>query len=328
MRKTVIGIISAVVLVALFLVLCTFRARPYEMVVVVRFGAIVPTPGRIAYNWYLCYPTDKVVRLDSRLHVYPSDLIEMPMSGEPINVRTFTAWRIKDPALFYRKFEDNDTEATKFLNNEVRAATQDVLARHKFDQIFNASAAATAPTDDHGSAGVQTKQIEEEIMARVNTNMRPSVTKDGEHHDGVGMEVVEVGFSRFAFALSASEKIYTRMSAERERLAQRYIDEGKTEAAKIAADGDAQAAVIVGQAKRQAEVIKSQAEKEALDIIAEMQEKPYAKDLYEFWRSLELFKSAIKPGTVMILTAADPILRGFHGPTLVPPPPATQPGTP
>ena len=75
-----------------------------------------------------------------------------------------------------------------------------------------------------------------------------------------GMEVTEIGFSRFSFAPNASERIYQRMSAERVRLAQHFIDEGRTAESEIKADGARQAAVIVGQAKRKAEEIKAEAE--------------------------------------------------------------------
>jgi membrane protease subunit HflC len=324
MRRIVIGIITTIVVLALFLVLCTFRARKYEVVLLDRFGTIITNPSPIAYNWYLCFPTDKVVRLDTRLHVYPSGLDELTMNGETIAVRTFAAWHITNATAFYRKFSGSDTDAQGFIHTEVVGKTREVLASRKFDEIFNAGAPATEPgaaTEAVAGAAsqpaggvVHTQEIENEITKRVNADLA-----------AYGMKATEIGFSRFAFATYASGKIYDRMSAERQRLAQRFIDEGNTQATQIRAEGSAQAVVIVGQAKRQAEEIKAQAENEALNIIADMQQKPYAKDLYEFWRSLELFKAAITKNTVLILTANDSIMKGGFGTPALLPPPATMP---
>ena len=42
MKRVVIGIFSAVVLFILFVVLCTFVQRPYEEVLLDRFGTLIP----------------------------------------------------------------------------------------------------------------------------------------------------------------------------------------------------------------------------------------------------------------------------------------------
>ena len=76
MRRVMLGVIGFLVLAVLFIVLCTFVKRPYERVLLLRFGSLVEEPGqaRICYNWYLKFPTDSVVRFDTRLHLYTGPL--------------------------------------------------------------------------------------------------------------------------------------------------------------------------------------------------------------------------------------------------------------
>src|ERR1043165_9150785 len=100
MKRAVLGIFAAVVLLILFVVLCTFVRRPYERVLIDRFGTLIDPgqKGTIAYNWYFKLPTDSLVRVDTRLHMEPLPFIEYTTQlNEPISVRAFIVWRITDP---------------------------------------------------------------------------------------------------------------------------------------------------------------------------------------------------------------------------------------
>src|SRR5215218_6587609 len=106
MRRLVISIVTAVVLLVLFIVLFTFVRRPYETVLLDRFGNLIPESQqvRLAYNWYLKMPSDGVVRVDQRLHLYQGALQEViTQRAEPIGVQTYAAWRIIDPVKFYKQ---------------------------------------------------------------------------------------------------------------------------------------------------------------------------------------------------------------------------------
>src|SRR5579862_2331637 len=100
MRRLIIGIFSAIVLAILFVVLCTFVRRPYEQVLLDRFGNLIGENQqvRLMYHWYFKMPTDSVVRIDNRLHLYTGPLQQVATKKhEPISVRTFAAWHIVDP---------------------------------------------------------------------------------------------------------------------------------------------------------------------------------------------------------------------------------------
>jgi len=319
MRRIILSIFSVLVVMTLFLVLCTFRVRPYEIVLINRFGTIIESPNNIAYGWCLCYPTDRLVRLDKRLHVYQSNLEEMQMSGETISVRVFAAWQIQPgkASVFNKRFQGSDEKAQGQLATQILGATNAIMARHHMDEIFNAAAAASGPAASAPASAAQTEQIEKEITDRVNADLLKADT---------GMQVAEIGFSRLAFPPMASEKIYARMSTERQGKAQRFINEGSTRSTEITAAADAKYEIDVNQAKREAEQIKAEADHKALQIIASMQQTPEARELYSDWKSLEIFKTSVNKGTVLVLTADDPIMRFLRPLNIIPQqaPPAPQ----
>src|SRR5437868_852912 len=119
MRRVVLGLFTAVVLLILFLVLFTYVRRPYERVLLERFGALIPEEQqtRIWHNMYLCYPTDKLVRVDTRLHLKTLPLVQISFSGkEPVAVKAFVVWRIVDPVAFRKSAGGNDEEVEKAID--------------------------------------------------------------------------------------------------------------------------------------------------------------------------------------------------------------------
>ena len=118
MKRVVIGIFSAVVLFILFVVLCTFVQRPYEEVLLDRFGTLIPQSqqARIMYNWYFKLPFDSVIRVDKRLHLKTLPLKEfVTAKSDPLNVRTFAVWRIVNPVAFRQKASGSDERTEQIM---------------------------------------------------------------------------------------------------------------------------------------------------------------------------------------------------------------------
>lgn len=286
MRRISIIILSFVVLLVLFFTLCTFKERPYEKVVLDRFGRVIESPVRIAYGWYLCLPTDKVVRLDTRLHLYQSSMRQIATRNkEPIAVKVFAAWQISEPSLFYRSFKGSDIDAQAFIDGKITSVVANLISNHELVQVFN--------TDE---SKVVTGQMESAVTESVNSQVADQ-----------GLHVAQVGFSRMAFPPSVARSTYERMTAERMRNAAIYRSEGDSEATKIRAAGDSEATIIRSAADAKAAALRGEGESEAIKILAEAQTSE-ARDFYRFWRSLELFKSSLGKGTYVVLTPDDPIV--------------------
>ena len=301
MRRTSIIVLSVVTLAVLFVVLCTYTKRPYEAIVLDRFGKIVDNPTNIAYGWYLKWPTDSVVRLDTRLHLHQTMLSQVVMAGgEPISVKAFAAWRIVNPVLFYKRFQGSDEAAANQLDTKVSEQVAAVLGRHHLDELFNATTLVAATQDlsaEHAVAGGATQKMEDEITRAVSTDMAPQ-----------GIQVDKVGFSRMAFPPNVAQAVYDRMSQERETLATSYRSQGEAQATQIRALADAQAAKTKADAEQTAAQIMGEGDSDALKLLNDAQKTPDARAFYRFWREMQLLKTSIGKGTYLVLRSDDPVI--------------------
>lgn len=286
MRKFTISIILAAVVGVLFLELCTFVARPYQTVVLARFGKIIAHPTRIAYNWYLCWPTDKVVRMDMRLHLYQSENREVTTSsGDPISLRSFAVWRIVDPVLYYKSLPEGSPEVQRYLNQKIEGTVLKVMGQYSLDQLFNVDATKIKMT-----------QAEDMVGQMVNKDMQQ-----------LGLQVVKIGFSRMTFPPQNAVAVYSRMTAEREKIADKYLSQGESQSRSIEAQGEAEAAEIRSEADKKAQEIRGLGDAQAYAILTSSQNTPQARAFYRFWKSLELFKTSMGQSTYWVLTPDNPI---------------------
>ncbi len=295
MRRVVISIFAVVVVGILFLVLCTFVRRPYEKVLLNRFGSIVDEPQqtRLAYNWYFKWPTDGLTRIDTRLEMYTSPLQEVVTAGsESISVRTYAAWRVVDPVKFYRTTGASDAKAKAIMGQKISGLVQSKLANHRLDEIFNMD-----------ESKVHTAEIESEVADEVTHGSKDPTAPDG-HTAGIedqGLEIVQIGFSRMAFPPANALYVYQRMAAERNEQAQKYKSEGDSQAMALKQQGDTEATKIKSEAVKQSEEIRGQGDRQALQILAGVQKSPSARDFYQYWKSMEFVKTSLAKNTIIVL---------------------------
>ena len=289
MRKMTIGIILVAVLAVLFLDLCTFVAKPYQTVLLNRFGKIITNPTKICYHWYLRWPTDDVIRMDNRLHLYQSNNREVSTAsgaGEPITIRTWAAWRITNPKQYYIHFPGGSTVMKNFLDNKIQGVVLSVMGNYRLHQIFN-----TDPKQ------IETPEIEHQMLTQVNAMIA--------HRWGI--KLVAIGISRMTFPPRVAEAVYNRMSREREKIASRYRNEGMSEATAIVAQGQEQATEIRSEAEKTAEELRGDGDAKAYAVLNRAQRTPAARRFYRFWKSLQLFKNSMGSSTYWVLTPNNPI---------------------
>ena len=105
-------------------------------------------------------------------------------------------------------------------------------------------------TWDRISIGRET--IRQEILAKAQAR-----TAD------LGIEILDVQFKRVNYVESVRKEVFQRMIAERDRIAARYLSEGRGEAARIAGQLDLDQKSIESEAIRKAEEIRGRADAEA-----------------------------------------------------------------
>jgi modulator of FtsH protease HflC len=330
MKKTILGIFAGIVLVTLFVVLCTFVRRPYERILIDRFGdlKVVPDKGTIAYNWYFKLPTDNIVRIDTRLHVLALPFKEFNTKNrEPLMVRAYLVWRINDPLKFRQKAGGSDEQAERLMTAQVTSLMRQDLGGHSLDEFFNS---ADPRTDE------RIRALEKGIATQATQG---DATSPGLKD--MGIEIADVGFSRIAFPVSNTEAVYQRMVAELNGQARAYQTSGKKEADIIIAEGNRKAQEIVGAAKREAGQIRGEGDARAADAIRQVSNSPAAMEFYEYWKNLDVLKSTLTKNTYFVLSTDHPFIKnlfdGLKGApasndatALSPPvliPPATRPNS-
>jgi membrane protease subunit HflC len=328
MRRVIIGLFSLVVLAILFVVLCTFVRRPYEIVLLNRFGKLIVysdqtanTNPPIMYNWYFKLPTDKTIPIDTRLHLWQTPLQQVVTKGsEPISLRTFVAWRIVDPVKFYTTTSGSDDKATAIIERKIAGLVQAKVASHGLEELFN--------TDE---SKVHMAQMESSIATEATKGSQDPNVPASDRMAGVdvqGLEIVQVGFSRMAFPPSNAEAVYQRMSAERNKQAQAFRTEGEAMANQLRSEGDAEATKIRSAAVEKAEQIRGEADQEANRILAAVQSSQSARDFYQYWKKLDFAKNSLTKNTYIVLsTDTDWLNVVFSDPRNVQTFPTTAPAT-
>ncbi len=286
MRRLPVVIIMLVIVLVVVLELFTFVARPYQRVLLDRFGKIISHPTRICYNWYFCWPTDHVVRMDMRLHMYQGDNREVTAAGgSPIAVRTFAVWHIVNPVQYYKALHGGSVAGRAYLDQVIQGAVLQNIGKYSLDQILNVN-----------PAKVEMNAIEAQIRKQVNVGVA-----------GTGLHVDMVGFARLTFPPATAQQVYGRMSAERLKIAKRYLAEGESQSHVITAQGQSQAEDIRSEADKTAQEIRGQGDAKAYAILNAAQATPQARKFYRFWKSLQLFKDSMGQGTYWVLTPNNPI---------------------
>ncbi|HEY4328334.1 MAG TPA: SPFH domain-containing protein [Phycisphaerae bacterium] len=322
MRRVIIGCFSAVVLFILFVVLFTFVKRPYELVLLDRFGTLKPESQqtRILNNWFFKLPTDTLVRIDQRLHLKTMQLREITTGGqENVSIQPFVVWRIVDPMKFRLKANGSDAMAEDIMEGRVKALVDQEIGSHKLDDFFNT---------DEGTEK-RTRDMEAKIAAEATNG---SVDGKIPGLDEIGIEVADMGFSRMAFTPANAPSVYQRMVAELTEKARKYESTGLADAQTILAEGQRQSAETRSNAQREAAGIMGQADRQALEILAGVNQAQSTREFYQFWKSLDYTKAALAKNTVLVLSSDTPILKPLFqmplpGQFTLPVPSATNPAS-
>ena len=101
------------------------------------------------------------------------------------------------------------------------------------------------------------------------------------------------------------------MRTEREKEAREIRAGGEEEARKVKATADKERKVILAEARKTAELMKGKGDAEAIEIVS----KSFGKDpeFYEFYRSLEAYRSSLNGSTdTMVLSPDSNFMKYFN----------------
>ena len=221
-----------------------------------------------------------MVYLDKRLLTLDTSGADLVQTSEKKNlmIDTFVKWRIGNPRLYWVSFQGSERAASDRLAALLRDVLNIAVNKRTVNQITSSEREKAM------------SEISELLQARV---------KD------VGIDIVDVRMKRVDFTPEISESVYSRMEAERKRVASEERSKGAAQAERIRASADRQSEVILAEAYRDAQKTKGEGDGEAARIYAEAfgADPEFAR----FYRSLEAYRSSFsqKSDVMVVDPSAD-----------------------
>jgi membrane protease subunit HflC len=295
-----LGVIAIVLLLGLLIWSICVQVDETEFVVITLFGnpnRVIVKPG-LQFKWPA--PIETALRFDNRLLVYEHPNPErrekeyLTRDKKNVIVSTYTCWRITpnpESVLKFLETVGSRQNAETRIGDIVVAELGSVLGSYDFDALISSE---------------QEKRHWAEITKTIRDTCRDRVAAS------FGIDLVDFQIQRLNFPEQNRQSVFSRMRAERERIATQYRSEGDEEAMKIRAAAQRQQEEILAEAFKTAEQIKGKADAEATHIYAEA----YSQDpeFYRFLRTLESYEKALTEGTVAILSGDSELLHLLNEP--------------
>ncbi|WP_028995940.1 protease modulator HflC [Azonexus hydrophilus] len=261
-RLNVLGGIVALILVVLSMSVFTVDQRQYALVF--QLGEVKRAITEPGLNFKI--PMIQNVRFfDRRILTLDSADPERFITSEKKNVLvdSYIKWRIVDPNLYYISVGGDETRARTRLSQTVNAGLREEFGKRLVNDVISGE--------------------RDKIM----NQMREKADIDARR---IGVQIVDVRLKRVELPDEVSGAVYSRMEAERKRVANELRSEGAAEAEKIRADADRQREVIIAEAYREAQKVKGEGDAKAAATYAEAFGK--SPEFYAFYRSLEAYRNS------------------------------------
>lgn len=264
--------------------LAAYQVPQWMQAVVVQLGEpvrIVQEPG---LYWKIPF-VQNVLWFDKRLLDYDASPRELlTRDKQQLVVDNYSRWRIKDPLQFYRTVRSEDGARSR-LDDIIYSNVRENLGRHTLSEIIN----------------TKRTELMEQVTKRTDEKARE-----------FGIEVVDVRIKRADLPEKTEQNVFSRMRTERERLAKKFRAEGDEEARKIRSESDKEVAILTAEARKQSEIRRGEGDALAVRIFADAYSR--APEFYEFVRTLEAYRKAIRPNTALILSPNSEFFRFLKSP--------------
>lgn len=301
-------LIAAAVVLILLVFAFTFQVDFNQVAVKARFGkadasSVIRDPG-LKFRWP--YPFESIETYDVRLRPIDTPETEIKtVDGKMVIVGAYVIWRIEDPLQFYLRVPQRSVaEAEKLMRSRISQTQAAVIGQ--------------STLSDFVSLDVKQKDANyERMLSQMLAGVAPGLKAD------YGIEVRRIGLRRISLPKEAMQQVFASMQQERNRLAARYRQEGKSKAEGIKARAEANAQQILAFANRRAKEIESAGIAASTQILKKIQQEDAG--LFILLRELDALRASLSQKTTIFLDEKSPLFKPFVQPP-VPPEPRPGPG--
>jgi membrane protease subunit HflC len=265
-------IIFLVALLLVTAVSAVFFVDERERVILLRLGQIERSDYEPGIQFKIPFVND-VRRFEARemaLDAPPARYL----TGEKKNVivDSFIMWRISDVATYYTSMRGDEARAASRLSQIIKDGLRAEFGRRTIQEVVSGDRAAM---------------------------VKDLVTEANKVAKGFGIEISNVRIKRIDLPAEVSNSVFTRMEAERERVAKDLRSKGAEEAEKIRSDADRQRAVIVAEARKRSEELRGEGDAKATEIYA----KAFGNDekFYSLYRRLTAYPKVFNGNDMLVI---------------------------
>lgn len=277
--KSITSIAVGVVVAAGLAQTCLYTVGEREYAMLFALGELKTVVTEPGLHFKLPAPLQNVVYLDKRILTLDASGADLVQTSEKnLMIDTFVKWRIGDARRYWVSFQGSERAASDRLAMLLRDVLNIAVNKRTVNQI--------------------TSSEREKAMAEISELLQARVK-------ALGIDIVDVRMKRVDFTPEISESVYSRMEAERKRVASEERSKGAAQAERIRAGADRQSEVILAEAYRDAQKTKGEGDGEAARIYADA----FGKDpeFARFYRSLEAYRRSFsqKSDVMVVDPSAD-----------------------
>lgn len=283
-RMTLILVLVALVLVTLSSSLFIVDQR--QKAVMLRLGQIERSDFEPGLHFKIPF-VNEVRKFEARemaLDAQPARYL----TGEKKNVivDSFIIWKIEDVATYYTSMGGDEARAALRLSQIIKDGLRAEFGRRTIQEVVS---------------GDRVKMVEDILTDanRVASNF--------------GIAISNIRIKRIDLPSEVSTSVYTRMEAERERVAKELRSQGAEEAEKIRSDAERQRAVILAEANKQAEEIRGNGDAQATEIYANAFGQN--EEFYSLYRRLGAYKNIFKGDDMLVIEPTGDFFERFNDST-------------
>jgi membrane protease subunit HflC len=272
-----------VVIGLLFVALSSvFFVDQRERVILLRLGQIEKSDYQPGIHFKIPF-FDEIRRFDGRVLSLDSTPAGY-LTGEKKNllVDSFILWRISNVANYFTAMSGDENKARDRLSQIIKDNLRGEFGKRTIQEVVSGDRSA--------------------MVADIMKNANKSVAD-------FGIEIVNVRIKRIDLPSEVSSSVFTRMEAERERVAKELRSQGAEEAEKIRSDADRQRTILLAEAQRSAEVLRGEGDAQATDIYA----KAYGQnsDFYAFYRRLTAYGNVFNGDDMLVIEPKGDFFNNF-----------------
>jgi modulator of FtsH protease HflC len=280
-----------------------------EQVVITQFGRPVGAPIREPGLHFKTPFVQKANFLPKNILEWDGDESQVPTLDKTfIMVDPFCRWQIVDPLLFLVKVR-SETSAHAQLDAIINSETKNLIQSHPLIEVIRNSQRVMEilanPLDPNAQPFVSEIKMGREELTRLILEKAEAKVKD------LGIHLVDVGFKGIKYIDDVQAKVFERMTAERQQIAEKFRSEGQGESRQIEGQMEKELKQIQAEAYKRSEEIKGTADAEAARIYAEA----FGRDteFYKFVKTLEIYRNLPDKEIELILSTESELFRYLKG---------------